>query len=61
MQMMREAEEKKLQRMVKVHDFMEMWQGIQTLRATHRESRAHNKQKTAVGYISDIEQIVKAS
>jgi len=61
MEMKREAEEKKLQRMAKVHDFLEMWQGSQTLQATQKESRAQNKQMTAIGYISDTEEIVKAS
>jgi len=61
MEMKREAEEKKLHRMAKVHDFLEMWQGSQTLRATQKESRAQNKQMTAVSYISDTEEIVKAS
>jgi hypothetical protein len=31
MEMKREAEEKKLNRMAKVHDFLQMWQGSQTL------------------------------
>jgi len=57
----REVEEKKLHRMAKVHDFLEMWQGSQTLRAKQKESRTQNKQMTAVGYISDTEEIVKAS
>jgi hypothetical protein len=61
MEMKREAEEKKLHQMAKVHDFLEMWQGSQTPRATQKESRAQNKQMTAVGYISDTEEIVKAS
>jgi hypothetical protein len=61
MEMKREAEEKKLHRMAKVHELLEMWQGSQTLRATQKESRAQNKQMTAVGYISDTEEIVKAS
>ena len=47
--------------MAKVHDFLEMWQGSQNLRATQKETRAQNKQITAVGYISDTEEIVKAS
>jgi len=47
--------------MAKVHDFLEMWQGSQNLQATQRESRAQNKQITAVGYISDTEEIVKAT
>ena len=60
-EMKKEAEEKKLHRMAKVHDLLEMWQGRQNLRATQKESRAQNKQMTAVGYISDTEEIVKAS
>jgi len=47
--------------MAKVHDILEMWQGSQNLPATQKESRAHNMQMTAVGYISDTEEIVKAS
>jgi hypothetical protein len=47
--------------MAKVHDFLEMWQGSHTLRGTQNESRAQNKKMTAVGYISDTEEIVKAS
>jgi hypothetical protein len=60
-EMKKEAEERKLHRMAKVHDFLEMWQGSQNLRATQKESRAQNKQMTAVGYISDTEEIVKSS
>jgi hypothetical protein len=47
--------------MAKVHDFLEMWQGSHTLRASQMESRAQNKQRTAVGYILVNEEIVKAS
>jgi hypothetical protein len=61
LEMKKEAEERKLHRMAKVHDFLEMWQGSQNLRATQKESRAQNKQMTAVGYISDTEEIVKSS
>jgi len=60
-EMKREAEEKKLHRMAKVHDFLEKWQGSQNLPAAQKESRAQNKQMTAVGYISDTEEKVKAS
>jgi len=60
-EMQKEAEEWKLHRMAKVHDFLEMWQVSQNLRATQKESRAQNKQMAAVGYISDTEVIVKAS
>ena len=55
------AEERKWQRMAKLHNLLEMWQGSQNLRATQKESRAQKKQMTAVGYISDMEEIVKAS
>jgi hypothetical protein len=47
-----------LHRMAKVHDFLEMRQGSQNLRATQKESRAQHKQMTAVGYISDTQEIV---
>jgi len=60
-EMNKEVEERNLHRMAKVHEFLEMWQGSQNLRATQKESRAQNKQITAVGYISDTEEIVKAS
>jgi hypothetical protein len=59
--MKKEAEERKLHRMAKVDDFLEMWQGSQNLRPTQKESRTQNRQMTAVGYISDTEEIVKAS
>jgi len=57
----KEAEQRKSHRMAKVHDFLEMWQGSHNLRDTQKESRAHYKQMTAVGYISDTEEIVNAS
>jgi len=60
-EMKKEAEESKLHWMAKVHNFLEMWQGSQNLCATQKESRAQNKQMTAVGYILDMEEIVKAS
>jgi len=47
--------------MAKVHDFLEMWQGSQNLHATQKESRSQNKQMATVGYISDSEEIIKAS
>jgi len=59
--MRKEAEERKLHRMAKVHNFLEMWQGSQNLCATQRESRAQYRQMPAVGYIPDTEEIVKAS
>jgi hypothetical protein len=60
-EMKKKAEVRKLQRMAKVHDFLEMWQGSPNPGATQRESRAQNKQMTTVGYISDTEEIVKPS
>jgi len=60
-EMQNEVEERKLHRMAKVHDFLEKWQGSQNLRDTQTESRAQNKQMTAIGYIPDIKEIVKAS
>jgi len=59
--MKKEAEERKLHRMAKVHDCLEMWHGSQNLLTTQKESRTHDMQMTAVGYISDTEEIVKAS
>jgi hypothetical protein len=59
--MKKEAEERKLHRMAKVHYFLEMWQGSQNLRAAEKESRAQNTQMTTIGYILDTEEIVKAS
>jgi hypothetical protein len=52
------VEERKLHRMAKVHNFLKMWQGSQNPRAMQNESCAQNKQMTAVGYISDTEEIV---
>jgi len=61
LEMKGDANHKKLHRMAKVHDFLEMWQGCQNLLHTHEESPTQNKQITTVGYISDPEEIVKAS
>ena len=49
-----------MQRTAKVHDFLEMWQGSQNLRANHKENGAQNKQMMAVGYISDTEENLEA-
>jgi hypothetical protein len=49
------VEDRKLHRMAKVHDLLEMWQGSQNLHTTQKESRAPNKEMTAVGSISDME------
>jgi len=47
--------------MAKVHDFLEICLGSQNLHATQKESRAQNKQITAVGYILDMEEIIQTS
>jgi len=60
-EMKKEANERKLHRMANVHNFLEILQGSQNLHATQKESRAQNKQMTAVGYILDTEECVKAS
>jgi len=57
----RDVEERTLHRMANVHNFREMWQGSQNQHTTQKESRAQNKQMTAVGYISDTEESVTAS
>jgi len=57
----KQAEERQLHRMAKVHNCLDMWQGSQNLRATQKESPAQNKQINDVGYILDTEEIVKAS
>jgi hypothetical protein len=61
LEMKKEVEDRKLHRMVKVQDFLDMWQGSQNLRATQKKSRAQNKQMSAVRYISDTQEIVKSS
>jgi len=61
MEMKREEEQQNFHRMAKVHEFLEMWEGSQNLRATQKESRAQNKQMAAVEYISHTQEIVKAS
>jgi len=61
LELSKEVEEWILHRMAKVNNFLEMWQSSHRLYATQKESRTQNKQMTAVGYISDTEQIIKAS
>jgi len=56
----REAEKRQLHRLAKVHDYPEMWQGSQNFHATWRESHAQKNQMTALGYISDTEEIITA-
>jgi hypothetical protein len=59
--MKQEADKMQLNRMAIVQDFLAMWQGSQNRRATQKESCPQHKQMTAVGYILDMEDIVKAS
>jgi hypothetical protein len=58
-EMKTEAEEMTLQRLAKVHDLLEMWQCSQNPLPPQMESRTQNKQMTAVGDNSDMEEIVK--
>jgi hypothetical protein len=60
-EMRNEKEERTLNRMAKVHDYFVMWLGSQNLHATQKELHTQNKQMAVVGYISDTEEIVKAS
>jgi len=57
----KEAEERTLRRMAKVHNVLQMWQGRQNLHATQKESRTRHNAMTVVGYIFDTEEIIKAS
>ena len=61
LEMKREAEARQLTRMAKVHDILEMWQGGQNLVAMQDESHTQRKQRTAIGCISDTEEIIRAS
>jgi len=61
LQLNKQVEERKLHRMAKVHNILKMWQCSQILRATQKESPTQNKQMTAIRYISDTEEIIKAS
>jgi len=55
------VEKKKLHRMAKIHNYLKMWQGSQNLHAMQTESRTRNVQMTAVGYILDMEDIIKSA
>ena len=57
----REAEERKLHRMANVHNLLQVWHDSQNLHATQKESHARHKQMSAIGYISDTEEIINAS
>jgi len=60
-EMKNKVEGRQLHQMVKIHDFVEMWQGSQNLCPTPKKCRSQTKQITAVGYILDMKEIVKAS
>jgi len=55
------ADARIVHRMAKVHYLLEIWQGCHNRYVTQKESRAQNKQMTAIGYISDTEEIIVAS
>ena len=61
LELKKEVEERKLHILANVHDFLEMWQGRQNQHDTQKESRTRNKPMTALGYISDTEEMIKAS
>lgn len=61
LELTKEAEGRKLHRMAKVHEFLDMWLGSHNLCATLNESCTQKKQMTAVGCISDTEVINNAS
>jgi len=61
LEMKRVAEERLLHGMAKVHNILDMWLGSHNRHTIHEESRAQNKQITAVGYISDTEDSIRAS
>jgi len=60
-EMKKDTVEKTFHRRAKVHDFLETWQGSHNLHATQEESGVQHKQMTTVGFISDTDEIVKAS
>jgi len=57
----KQAEERNWNSIAIVHDFLEMWQGSENPVVTQKECRAENDCMPAMGYISDTEEIVKAS
>jgi len=56
-----EPDERKLHRIAKIDNNLEIWEGSQHLCATKKELRAQNNPMTAVEYILDKEGIVNAS
>jgi hypothetical protein len=60
-EMKKEAQNRKLPRMAKVHDFLEMWQGSQNICGVQRGSCTQNKKRITGEYILDTEEILEAS
>jgi hypothetical protein len=56
----KDPEDRQLHTMAKVHNFLGMWQCRRNLLATMKQSRRENNTMTAMGYISDTQEIVKA-
>ena len=60
-EMKKVPQEMTFHRMAKVYHFLKMLQGSHNLRASPNEYHIQNRQMTVVGYISDMEEIIKAS
>jgi len=58
-EMKKVVEQRKLHRMAKVHNFLEMWQRSRILHTTEKESHAQNKLMTVIRYTTNTEEIVK--
>jgi hypothetical protein len=60
LEIMKEVEERKLHRMAKVNDLLDMWQRSQNLHATLKKSHIQNKLMASLGSIYDTEMLVNA-
>jgi hypothetical protein len=54
-----EEEQRKLHPMANIYNFLQMWQGSQSLGATQKESRSQKTPRTDIGYILHAEDIIK--
>jgi len=54
-----QVEEMLMHQMANIHDVLEMLPRCQNLHATQNKPRHHNKQMTALGYISETEEIMQ--
>jgi hypothetical protein len=61
LKLMWDADERQFHRMAMVYNVLEIWQSSQNQPAIQKELCSQNKQMTAVGYISDTADILKAS